>query len=156
MADALLVWLSYYPIGSIKELTVPEITKTLSAIWSDLKAKTQGEPIEVSTDDAEEAPSKGILNRIFGSVFLPNHLNVAFINRPDPIHSNWISGHDLGRRTLEAAMSREITVRSYNLEPDSDVDAVMEQAAEDGAQVVFVTTAPSSPPAASSPRVIRR
>ena len=26
---------------------VPEITKTLSAIWSDLKAKTQGEPIEV-------------------------------------------------------------------------------------------------------------
>ena len=105
VADALLVWLSYYPIGSIKELTVPEITKTLSAIWSDLKAKTQGEPIEVSTDDAEEAPSKGILNRIFGSVFLPNHLNVAFINRPDPIHSNWISGHDLGRRTLEAAMS---------------------------------------------------
>lgn len=142
VADALLVWLSYYPIGSIKELTVPEITKTLSAIWSDLKAKTQGEPIEVSTDDAEEAPSKGILNRIFGSVFLPNHLNVAFINRPDPIHSNWISGHDLGRRTLEAAMSREITVRSYNLEPDSDVDAVMEQAAEDGAQVVFATTAP--------------
>ena len=39
-------------------------------------------------------------------------------------------------------MSREITVRSYNLEPDSDVDAVMEQAAEDGAQVVFATTAP--------------
>ncbi|MFR5781347.1 MAG: hypothetical protein ACLUEK_05640, partial [Oscillospiraceae bacterium] len=57
-ADALLVWLSYYPIGSIKELTVPEITKTLSAIWSDLKAKTQAEPIEVSIDDAEEAPQR--------------------------------------------------------------------------------------------------
>ena len=140
-ADALLVWLDFYPIGSIKELTVPEISKTLSTIWSDLKVKTQAEPIEVSTD-AEDTPSKGILTRIFGSVFLPNHLNVAFINRPDPIHSNWIAAHDLGRRTMEQAMSREVSVRSYNLCPEDDVDAVMEQAVEDGAQVLFATTAP--------------
>ncbi len=141
-ADALLVWLDFYPINSLKELSVPEIGKNLSAVWSDVKSKALAAPIEVSTDDTEEAPSKGILNRIFGSVFLPNHLDVAFINRPDPIHSNWIAGHDLGRRTLEQAMSREVTVKSYNLEPDSDVDAVMEQAAEDGAQVIFATTAP--------------
>lgn len=124
------------------ELSVAEISKTLSAIWSDLKAKTQAEPIEVSIDDSEKAPSKGILNRIFGSVFLPNHISVAFINRPDPVHSNWIAGHDLGRRTMEQAMSREVTVRVYNLEPDSDVDAVMEQAVDEGAQVIFATTAP--------------
>lgn len=141
-ADALLVWLDFYPINSLKELSVPEIGKNLSAVWSDVKSKALAAPIEVSTDDTEEAPSKGILNRIFGSVFLPNHLDVAFINRPDPIHSNWIAGHDLGLRTLEQAMSREVTVKSYNLEPDSDVDAVMEQAAEDGAQVIFATTAP--------------
>ena len=141
-ADALLVWLDFYPINSLKELSVPEIGKNLSAVWSDVKAKALAEPIAVNIDDEDEAPSKGILNRIFGSVFLPNHLNVAFINRPDPIHSNWIAGHDLGRRTMEQAMSREVTVQSYNLEPDSDVDAVMEQAAEDGAQVIFATTAP--------------
>ena len=141
-ADALLVWLDFYPITSLKELSVQEIGKNLSAVWSDVKSKAQAAPIEVSTDDPEEAPSKGILNRIFGSVFLPNHLNVAFINRPDPIHSNWIAGHDLGRRTLEQAMSREVSVSTYNLEPDSDVDAVMEQAAEDGAEVIFATTAP--------------
>lgn len=142
VADALLVWLDFYPIGTIKVLSVAEISKTLSAIWSDLKAKTQAEPIEVSIDDSEKAPSKGILNRIFGSVFLPNHISVAFINRPDPVHSNWIAGHDLGRRTMEQAMSREVTVRVYNLEPDSDVDAVMEQAVDEGAQVIFATTAP--------------
>ena len=39
-------------------------------------------------------------------------------------------------------MSREVTVRVYNLEPDSDVDAVMEQAVDEGAQVIFATTAP--------------
>ncbi|MFR5780332.1 MAG: BMP family ABC transporter substrate-binding protein [Oscillospiraceae bacterium] len=142
VADALLVWLDFYPIGTIKELSVAEISKTLSAIWSDLKAKTQAEPIEVSIDDSAKAPSKGILNRIFGSVFMPNHISVAFINRPDPVHSNWIAGHDLGRRTMEQAMSREVTVRVYNLEPDSDVDAVMEQAVDEGAQVIFATTAP--------------
>ncbi|MFR3289509.1 MAG: hypothetical protein ACLTSG_04105 [Lachnospiraceae bacterium] len=156
-ADALLVWLSYYPIGSIKELTVPEITKTLSAIWSDLKAKTQGEPIEVSTDDAEEAPSKGILNRIFGSVFLPNHLNVAFINRPDPIHSNWISGHDLGRRTLEAAMSH---TRSPSAATTSNPTATWTPSWSRPPRTARRSSSPpprpSSPPAASSPRVIRR
>ena len=141
-ADALLVWLDFYPITSLKELSVQEIGKNLSAVWSDVKSKALAAPIEVSTDDPDKATTKGILTRIFGSVLLPNHLNVAFINRPDPIHSNWIAGHDLGRRTMEQAMSREVSVSCYNLTPDSDVDAVMEQAAEDGAQVIFATTAP--------------
>ena len=39
-ADALLVWLDFYPIGSIKELTVPEISKTLSTIWPPTSGST--------------------------------------------------------------------------------------------------------------------
>lgn len=39
-------------------------------------------------------------------------------------------------------MSREVTVRVYNLEPGEDADAAMDRAAEEGAQVLFATTAP--------------
>lgn len=143
-ADALLVWLEYYPIGTLKELSIHDIGRSLSSIWDDVKARAQSEPIEVSVDDdaEEKTGAKGILGRIFGSRVLPNHLNVAFVNQYDPLHSTWIAAHDLGRQTLEKAMSREVTVRVYNLEPGEDADAAMDRAAEDGAQVLFATTAP--------------
>ena len=143
--DALLVWLELYPIGTLKELSAQEIGKRLAAVWTDVKARTLAEPIAVSVDDDETQPSKGILGRIFGSVLSTTHLNVAFINRPDPVHSNWISAHDLGRRTLERAMGESVTVRVYNLNPGEDVDEVMERAAHEGAQVIFATTAPLMP-----------
>ena len=143
--DALLVWLELYPIGTLKELSAQEIGKRLAAVWTDVKARTLAEPIAVSVDDDETQPSKGILGRIFGSVLSTTHLNVAFINRPDPVHSNWISAHDLGRRTLERAMGESVTVRVYNLNPGEDVDEVMERAAQEGAQVIFATTAPLMP-----------
>ena len=143
--DALLVWLELYPIGTLKELSAQEIGKRLAAVWTDVKARTLAEPIAVSVDDDETQPSKGILGRIFGAVLSTTHLNVAFINRPDPVHSNWISAHDLGRRTLERAMGESVTVRVYNLNPGEDVDEVMERAAQEGAQVIFATTAPLMP-----------
>ena len=143
VADALLVWLEFYPIGTLKELTQKEISRSLTAIWDDVKARAQAEPIEVSVDDEEKsAPPKGLLGRIFGSHMLPNHLNIAFVNQIDPAHSTWIAAHDLGRHTLEKAMPGETTVRVYNLDPSRDIDTVMNEAAEDGAQVLFATTAP--------------
>lgn len=118
VADALLVWLEFYPIGTLKELTQKEISRSLTAIWDDVKARAQAEPIEVSVDDEEKsAPPKGLLGRIFGSHMLPNHLNIAFVNQIDPAHSTWIAAHDLGRHTLEKAMPGETTVRVYNLDP---------------------------------------
>ena len=140
-ADALLVWLQVYPIESVRKLPLTDIGKNLAAMWSDVKAAAQAEPIAVSTAPEVSHP-KSLISRLFGSVLLPNHLDVAFINRPDPVHSNWITAHDLGRQAMEQALSREVTVRSYNLKPGDDVDTAMEQAVADGAQVLFATTAP--------------
>lgn len=140
-ADALLVWMQLYPLKSLKELPLTEIDKSLAAVWPDVKTRAQAEPIAVSTDP-ETPPAKRLLGRLFGSVFQPNHLDVAFINQPDPIHSNWITAHDLGRQAMERAMGKEVTVRVYNLEPGEDVESAMERAVEDGAEVLFATTAP--------------
>ena len=49
-ADALLVWLEFYPLGTIKELSTAEIHKTLAAIWPDVRARAEAEPIEVNLD----------------------------------------------------------------------------------------------------------
>ncbi len=141
-ADALLVWLEFYPLGTLKELSRTEIERSLSAIWDDVKARAQSEPIEVSVDDSSSSAHKGLLGRIFAAYPQSDHLNIAFINQPDPEHSLWIASHDLGRQTMERALSNEVTVREYDLEPGEDVDAAMDRAAEDGAEVIFTTAPP--------------
>ena len=84
VADALLVWLEFYPIGTLKELTQKAMNQSLAAIWDDVRARAQTEPIEVSVDDEEDtAPAKGLLGRIFGTRLTANHLNVAFVNQQD-------------------------------------------------------------------------
>lgn len=143
VADALLVWLEFYPIGTLKELTQKAMNQSLAAIWDDVRARAQTEPIEVSVDDEEDtAPAKGLLGRIFGTRLTANHLNVAFVNQQDPEHSAWIAAHDQGRRTMEKALADKVSVSVYNLEPGEDVDAVMDKAAADGAEVIFATTPP--------------
>ena len=142
-ADALLVWLEFYPLGTIKELSTAEIHKTLAAIWPDVRARAEAEPIEVNLDAPDEPPpERGIIGRILGGKATANHVNVAFVNLPDPAHSAWTAAHDMGRRTLEQAMYREVSVRVYNLENGDDIESAMERAVAEGAEVVFATAPP--------------
>ena len=85
--DALLVWLEFYPIGTLKELSTAAIVKRLATVWTDVKARALAEPIAVSVDDTDAGPPKKLLARVFGSVHTLTHLNVAFVNLPDPAHS---------------------------------------------------------------------
>ena len=140
--DALLVWLEFYPIGTLKELSTAAIEKSLASVWTDVKARALAEPIAVSVDDTDAEPPKKLLARVFGSVHTLTHLNVAFVNQLDPMRSTWVAAHDLGRRTLEQALYPAVDVRVYNLAPGEDADTAMDAAADDGAQVVFATTAP--------------
>ena len=142
VADALLVWLEFYPIGTLKELTLQGISRSLAAIWDDVRARAQSEPIEVSVDDEAKTGSKGLLSRLFGGHVVPPHLNIAFVNQPDAGHSDWIAAHDEGRRTMERALAGEVTVKVYNLAPGEDALPVMERAAGEGAEVLFTTTPP--------------
>ncbi len=143
VADALLVWLEFYPIGTLKELTLQGISRSLASIWDDIRARAQAEPIEVSVDDEETtSSSKGLLSRIFGVRLLPNHVNVAFVHLSGPMRSSWVSAHEQGRLTMERALAQEVTSRVYYVTPDEDADAVMDQVADDGAQVIFTTTPP--------------
>ena len=143
-ADALLVWLRVYPFEALKA-PAPELLKTLSAVWADVKVLSQSDPIAVSTEtqeQKEEAPAPKLLGRLFKAVF-PNHLNVAFINEFSPEESDWTRAHDLGRQYLEAMLGGQVTVQQFNgVRPDDNAVAAMEAAIEKGAQVIFATTPP--------------
>ena len=139
-ADALLVWLGVYPFEALKTTPAPELVKSLSAIWPDVKVLAQPKPIAVNT--APEEGDKGLLSRLVSAVF-PPRLHIAFINERDPSTSTWTQAHDQGRQYLEKTMGDTITVQvRNNVRPGDAAETAMEQAIDEGAQVIFTTTAP--------------
>jgi len=146
-SDALLVWLRVYQFEQLWSLSASELTKSVAAVWPDIKLSAADKPISVSTETEEqkkevEQPAPNLFGRLLHAVF-PDHLNVAFVNQYSPDTSDWVRAHDLGRQYLEAMMGSKVSVRVYNnVDPGEGAAEAMCQAAEDGAQVVFATTPP--------------
>ena len=137
-ASALLVWLRVYPFSELKSMTASELSKSLAAVWPDVKLLAQDTPIAVSTEPQEQ--DKSLVSRIFSAN--PTHLNVAFVHAFGLKESAWTRAHDEGRQYVEHAMGDKVTVRTYQVEADQQAEAVMEQAVAEGAEVLFATTPP--------------
>jgi len=138
-ADALLVWLKVYSFGDLLSLPSAELSKSVKAVWSDIKALS--EPIAVRTD-APEAKENNLLGRIFKPK-QPSRLNVAFISDQFPGQSDWARAHDLGREYLETVMEDRVETQTfYGVHPDQEAETAMETAIENGAQLIFAITPP--------------
>jgi len=76
---------------------------------------------------------------------LPDHLHVAFVHQMSPATSTWVTGHEEGRKHLEAVMGDKVVVKSYYNANSFDLAmAAIEQAVAEEAQVVFTTSPPLS------------
>ena len=130
--DALLVYLPVHPYAELKKMTSTEIRDSLSALWPDIRLLAKGEPISVSTEPEEK--EKGLLSRILGSP----RLHAAFIYSFDPEKSVWAAAHMQGQKQLEQKMGSAIKISSY-ICSEEEADEVMENAAKQGANVIFAT-----------------
>ncbi len=137
VADALLVWLKVYPFDLLKTMSDAELSKSLSAVWADVRVSAQNEPVAVSTESQEEQPEPGVLSRLVKSVF-SSRINLAFVSDCLPEESGWAKAHDLGRQYVEAVLADRVVCRTYY--GAQAADTVMEEAVADGAQVIFATT----------------
>ena len=137
-AEALLVWLKVFPFSEVKELTAAELTERLKSIWPDITALENSRQPEVSTEP--ENVSKTILSRV-RSIANPDFVQAAFIYAYSPETSPWTRAHELGRQYLEEVLERKVYTSVYIAE-DKNYDPVMEQAVEEGAQIVFATVPP--------------
>ena len=143
--EALLLWLQIYPFRNLGALSTPELKKTVSAMWEDIQALDQPEPVEVRTEPVTTEKQGNVLTRMIAGV--PDHVNVAFVHPLDTLTSTWVGAHEDGRQYLEAALGSKVTVRSYfNASKPEKADALLEQAVADGADVVFTTTPQLSRP----------
>ncbi len=143
-ADALLVWLKVYPFSDLRDSTPADLLKSLRSVWPDVLAVNDS--IALSTgateEEAPQPPEPKLLARLFKSK-LPTHLNIAFVSDRLPGESDWARAHDLGRQYLETVMAGQVTIQTFDgVEPGDAALAAMEQAVDQGAQVIFATTPP--------------
>ncbi len=137
-AEALMVWLELHPFAQLESDTSEQLTKSLAAIWPDVRLLTHHAPIQISTD----ATSQEKLNwaHLLG-IGRISHLKVAFINAFTPERSAWTAAHELGRDHLKEVLGDSVTTMVYECSYDDALDT-METAVREGAQVIFATTPP--------------
>lgn len=142
--EALLLWLRVYPFRKLGKLSGAQLKKTVSGLWENMVTLSQEEPVQVTTEPVTE-----VKTNLF-SILLPttpDHVNVAFVHQRDLLTSAWITGHEKGAQHLKKVLADKVTVRSYfHADTPEDAEKVLDQAVEEGAQVVFTTTPQLSRP----------
>ena len=137
--EALLLWLQVNPFRDLLTLSSDEVKKSVRALKEDMQALAQEEPVQVRTEPNTGGKS-GILGMLLNTV--PDHLNIAFVHPRDLTTSAWVTGHEEGISHLQQVFGDQITVKSYfNADNPEAAEVLLEQAVQEGAQVVF-TTAP--------------
>ena len=135
-ADALLAYLDVFPFGTLLELPETQLAGTLGRILPDADIRPGDEQISLQT--APLAKDRGIISKVMG-LTRRDHLKIAFIYAFSPEQSVWTREHDTGMRFLREQLGDRGEIRVYEA-LDHDFLAKMEQAADDGAEVIFATT----------------
>ena len=140
--EALLLWLDLYPFQDLGDLTATELKKSVASLWEDMVSTINKEDAVKVKTKAEDESKGSFLERIVSSLDI---LNVAFVHQLTPARSAWVMGHEEGREHLEKVFGDRIVVRSYyDASTPELAEQIIEQAVEDGAQVVFTTAPPLS------------
>ena len=137
-ADALLVFLRYHPFSDLQELDASTLKKEIALLQKDIRALDNPEPVAVSTTPADVSKEPSLTRRIFGGRMQPR---IAFIHERSSETSTWTYAHEQGRAHLQEVFGPQIETRAYyNAVPGVNAEALIEQAAADGANVIFTTT----------------
>lgn len=132
--DALLRWLRFHSGAEFLTMEAEGYRRTLTAVWKELCIFTEPQPIAVSLAPSGEEKKAGLLS------FAKKKLRCAFLFQNNPEDSAWAAAHDKGRVHLEETLGDSVkTLCYYDVEPEK-ADAVLEEAVEAGAELVFTTS----------------
>ena len=152
LEDVLLLWLEVHEYTELGTMTDTDLKKSLAKMWDNVLALEKPEPV-VRTEPPEEK-SGSLLSKFIS----PDYVKVAFIHQRTAAASTWTMAHEAGRKYLEEAMGRQVeTVSYFNANTPEEAEKLLDQAAEEGADIIFTTTpqliAPSLKASVKYPKV---
>ena len=137
--EALLLWLEIYPYQKLGSFSAQELKNSVAALWEDMITRNKEESVKLQTA-AIDSEKNRIVSRVISSW---DQLNIAFVHQQTPDASAWVLDHEMGKKHIEEVFGEKIKVRSYyGVSTPEQAEFIIQQAVEDGAQVVF-TTAPT-------------
>ncbi len=140
-AEALLVWLQVFRFSDIKELGMGELVDHIASLWPDMKLQSEADTPSIELKPELPEKDKSLVSKLITAVSQPDRIRVAFIYGFDPKTSAWTRAHDQGRLAMEQALGDRVSVQVY-IAKERDYFAAMQGAVEDGAELIFATTAP--------------
>ena len=141
VGDVLLLLLRLYSMEELTKASPNELQQKIDALWDDVLALQNDDPVTVSEKPAEPAQTK-LLERILPiHPAAPTHLKVAFIHERTPETSSWTSQHEFGRTQLDSVFEGKVETFAYfNAVPGRNADLLIEAAISHGADIVFTTS----------------
>lgn len=136
-ADAFLSYINIYGYELFKEKDGAQIKEEIQKIWQEFELLQEEEAIDIKLVP-EEGRKKSIFDFVFGEE--KSTAKVAFIYDKTPATSGWNYGHELGRLYLEKQYESRIKTTAYENAMLRDPQQVIEQAIEDGNDVIFTTS----------------
>ena len=110
--------------------------KTLEALSSDVVTAAREETVQVATTTGE-GPKTNLLTWMIS----PDKIHVAFVHQLTPGASAWVTGHEDGRKHIEAVFGDKVECRSYfGADTLALGEEKIEEAIRDGATVIFTTS----------------
>ena len=134
---AMLVFLEVYEYADLGRFSATELKEKLQKTWDNILAREKGAPTVKTEPPAPTIKAAKILTKIIGA----DHLDVAFVHHRTAAASPWTRGHEVGRKYLEEKLGKTVTCRSYfQADTPEQGEEVLQQALDDGADVIFTTT----------------
>lgn len=136
--DAFLAFIKVHSYQALDEMTTNELKKLVKKSWEEFELQQEEKEVELRMEPVEK--EQPILSKILPINMNTTKLKVAFIYPKKPTVSAWVYAHELGRLHLEEKFSRELTTLSYEDVTMETIGSVLEQAIDNGCNLIFTTT----------------
>jgi|GEM_PF-6031 len=144
--DAMLIYLSVYPLNTLTSGSRPDITERIDRVWKEFIVETRPESIAL-VDDPEKIgsrskPQGGFFRLFSGSPYTKERpLSAAFIYAKNPNNSTWVYNHELGRLDVENRFGGLVKTRAISdCNTDEAVRKAIDVALFEKCDVIFTTS----------------
>lgn len=131
--DAFLAYLRIFGYESLDHLSEDEIRKVLKKMWKEVRLQEEEKPLDIVTEP--EPAKKKLIPKLLGQ----KKITIAFLYRKTPETLGWSSQHELARAKVQKLFGDRIETLSYSEVTAKNTEAVINEAINDGATVIFAT-----------------
>ncbi len=139
--DAFLAFIELEGFDEVCEMSIEDMQEAIGSMWQEFLVINEKYEVEVSLNPPEER--NRVISHLLGQKISPQKpLKVAFIYDRDPLQSEWLYQHELGRNHLKEVFGDSINTLKITAKTEEEtIEAIQELVENEKVEVVFTTTA---------------